>query len=57
VKKTDLERELRKLGYRPDRTGDHRIWEKEGSRPVQVPNHSEVNKFTAREILKIARGE
>ncbi|MDR0512519.1 MAG: type II toxin-antitoxin system HicA family toxin [Treponema sp.] len=41
-------------GYRLDRTGDHAIYEKPGSRPVQVPNHREINENTAKVILKAA---
>jgi len=39
-------------GYRLDRTGDHAIYENPGSHPVQVPNHREINEYTAKAILK-----
>jgi mRNA interferase HicA len=54
VKRKDLIRKLEAAGYRLDRTGDHAIYEKPGSRPVQVPNHREINEYTAKAILKAA---
>jgi len=54
VKRKDLIKKLEKAGYRLDRTGDHSIYEKMGSRPVQVPNHREINEHTAKAILKAA---
>ena len=41
-------------GYKADRDGDHTIFEKEGARPVQVPNHREINENTANAILRTA---
>jgi len=54
VKRRDLIKKLEKAGYRLDRVGDHAIYEKPGSRPVQVPNHREINEYTAMAILKVA---
>jgi len=54
VKRRDLIKKLEAAGYRLDRTGDHAIYEKPGSRPVQVPNHREINENTAKVILKAA---
>jgi mRNA interferase HicA len=54
VKRKDLIKKLETAGYRLDRTGDHSIYEKLGSRPVQVPNHREVNDNTAKAILRAA---
>jgi mRNA interferase HicA len=54
VKRVDLVKKLKKAGYRLERTGDHEIYEKEGYRPVQVPNHREINEYTAKAILKAA---
>jgi mRNA interferase HicA len=34
--------------------GNHTVYERPGSRPVQVPRHREVNENTAKTILKIA---
>jgi len=49
-----LIKKLKAAGYRLDRTGDHAIYEKPGHRSVQVPNHREINEFTAKAILKTA---
>jgi len=54
VKRKDLIKKLEAAGYRLDRTGDHLIYEKPGSRPVQVPNHREISEYTAKAILKTA---
>ena len=54
MKRKDLIKKLEAAGYRLDRTGDHAIYEKAGSRPVQVPNHREINEYTAKAILKAA---
>ena len=55
MKRKDLVRMLTKAGYTEDRNvGGHAIFEKKGSRPVQIPNHSEINENTARAILKVA---
>lgn len=45
---------LAAAGYKLVRTGDHAIYEKEGGRPLQVPNHREINENTANAILKAA---
>jgi len=54
MKRRDLIKKLEANGYKLDRIGDHSIYEKEGHRPVQIPNHREVNEETARVILKVA---
>ena len=54
MKRKDLIKKLIIAGYRLDRTGDHSIFEKPGSRPIQVPNHREINEYTAKAILKAA---
>ena len=54
MKRKDLIKKLKAAGYRLDRTGDHAIFEKPGNRPVQVPNHREINEYTAKAILKAA---
>ena len=55
MKRRDLLKRLKAAGYREVRNdGGHAIFEKKGSRPVQVPNHRELNENTARAILKIA---
>ena len=54
MKRRDLVKKLEAAGYTVDRDGDHTIYEKTGSRPVQVPKHREINENTARAILKAA---
>ncbi len=54
MKRRDLIKKLESAGYKIDRNGDHTIYEKSGSRPVQVPRHREINENTANAILKAA---
>lgn len=54
MKRRDLIKKLEAAGYTLNRDGDHSIYEKPGSRPVQVPKHREINENTARAILKDA---
>jgi mRNA interferase HicA len=55
VKRRDLIKLLERAGYREDRNdGGHAIYEKAGHRPVQVPNHREINEHTAKTILRAA---
>ena len=54
MKRRDLVKKLTDAGYRLDRTGDHAIYEKEGSRPIQVPNHREIKEKLVSRILKDA---
>ncbi len=55
MKRKDLIKKLTTAGYRESRNnGGHAIYEKKGGRPVQVPNHNEINENTARAILKAA---
>ncbi|MCI8710085.1 MAG: type II toxin-antitoxin system HicA family toxin [Dorea sp.] len=55
MKRRDLIKKLESAGYRLDRDdGGHTIYEKDGSRPVQVPRHREINENTAKSILKAA---
>ena len=55
MKRRDLVKKLMEAGYKEDRNdGGHAIFEKQGSRSVQVPNHREINENTARIILKVA---
>jgi len=39
--------------YILDKNGNHAIYEKEGCRPIQIPNHREINENTAKSILKV----
>ncbi len=54
MKRKDLIKKLKANGYQLDRTGDHAIYEKPGNLSVQVPNHREINEYTAKAILKAA---
>jgi predicted RNA binding protein YcfA (HicA-like mRNA interferase family) len=55
LKRRDLVKILTEAGYREIRNdGGHAIYEKQRSRPVQVPNHREINENTANAILKAA---
>lgn len=55
MKRRILIKKLKEAGYQPDRNdGRHEIYEKAGCRPVQVPNHREINDNTANAILKNA---
>lgn len=54
MKRRDLIKKLEAAGYQQDRNDTHAIYEKPGSRSVQVPNHREINETTAKEILKAA---
>jgi len=55
VKRRDLVKKLNAAGYHENRNdGGHAIFEKQGCRPVQVPNHREVKEVLARKILRDA---
>jgi mRNA interferase HicA len=54
VKRKDLVKKLRAAGYREVRNNSHAIFEKANGRPLQVPNHKEINENTAKEILRQA---
>lgn len=55
MKRRDLIKKLEAAGYKVARDdGDHTIYTKQDSRPVQVPRHRELNEYTARAILKQA---
>ena len=56
MKRRDLERQLRNLGWSLARHGGkHDIWAK-GDRELVVPRHVEINDYTATAILREARG-
>ena len=56
MKRRELEKELRSLGFWLEREGGrHTIWTN-GVDEIAVPRHSEVNEYTARAILKQAKG-
>lgn len=55
MKRRDIIKKLEAAGYHIARDdGNHTVYEKTGSRPVQIPRHREVNENTAKTILKIA---
>jgi predicted RNA binding protein YcfA (HicA-like mRNA interferase family) len=55
LKRWDLIKKLVAAGYREDRNdGSHAIYEKSGSRPVQIPIYREINENTVKAILKAA---
>jgi len=56
MKRRDLEKKLRNLGWQLARHGGkHDVWSK-GERELVVPRHVEVNEYTARAILREAQG-
>jgi mRNA interferase HicA len=56
MKRRDLERALRDFGWRLARNGSrHDIWGKDESE-LAVPRHSEINEYTAKAILREAKG-
>ena len=56
VKRTALERELKKAGWSFKRHGgNHDVWSN-GQDETTVPRHNEINEYTAKGILKQARG-
>jgi len=55
MKRRELERKLKDLGWWIDREGgNHTIWTN-GLEKQPVPRHSEVNEYTAKAILKAAK--
>lgn len=55
MKRRDLIKRLEAAGYKEDRNdGGHAVYESKNGRPVQVPNHREINENTAKAILKAA---
>lgn len=56
MKRRELEKRLQKLGWKLDRHGrKHDIWTC-GEREIAIPRHSEINEYTAKAILKEAKG-
>jgi len=55
MKKVDVEKQLRKLGwYLARHGGNHDIWTN-GIDTTEIPRQREVNEFTAKAIIKIAK--
>jgi mRNA interferase HicA len=56
MKRVELERRLCDLGWKLARHGRrHDVWSK-GDHEIAVPRHREINEYTAKAILKAARG-
>ena len=56
MKRRELEDRLRALGWNLARRGGrHDVWAC-GEREVAVPRHAEINEYTARAILRTAKG-
>jgi predicted RNA binding protein YcfA (HicA-like mRNA interferase family) len=56
MKRRDLEKRLRNLGWHLDRRGArHDVWAR-GECELVVPGHVEVNEYTAKAILREAQG-
>jgi mRNA interferase HicA len=56
MKRRDLEKRLRELGWRIVRHGGrHDAWA-HGEREIAVPRHMEINEYTAKMILRAAEG-
>jgi mRNA interferase HicA len=56
MRRRDLEKRLRDLGWRLARHGGrHDVWAK-GERELAVPRHNEINEYTAKAILREAEG-
>ncbi len=57
MKLRELEKRLRELGWHIGREGKrHTIWTN-GVNEVAVPRHKEINEYTAKNILKLAKGD
>ncbi len=57
MRRRDLGRALRALGWRLVRRGGrHDVWARD-EREVVVPRHREINEYTAKAILRDAGGE
>jgi mRNA interferase HicA len=54
MKKKDLEKELRNLGFWQTEGGKHDKWTN-GVEAIPVPRHKEINEFTAKGIIKSAK--
>lgn len=55
MKRRDVEKELKKLGFKELTTkGPHAKWRK-GNVTIPVPRGNEINEYTARSILKQAK--
>lgn len=54
MKRLDLEKRLRKIGWHFERHGSrHDVWSN-GEREIPIPRHIAINEYTAKAILKEA---
>lgn len=53
MKKRELERMLRSLGWYPLRQGKHEVWTN-GKATEPVPRHTEIDDYLARKIIRRA---
>ena len=57
MKRKELEKKLLKLGWNLNRRGHkHDIWTND-EYEIVVPRHNEINEYTAKTILKVAKGD
>ena len=57
MKRKDLEKKLKILGWNLMRPGRrHDIWTND-EHEIVVPRHNEINEYTAKSILKMAKGD
>jgi predicted RNA binding protein YcfA (HicA-like mRNA interferase family) len=54
MKRVDLIKIITAAGYTLYRKGGHDTYSKKGCSDLYVPHHSEINKYTAKQILKNA---
>ena len=54
MKKRDLEKKLRDLGWWHLREGKHEIWTN-GQDTEPVPRHKEIDEMLARKIIRVAK--
>jgi len=57
MKRKELEKKILELGWNFHRSGRrHDIWIKDEYELV-IPRHNEINEYTAKAILKLAKGD
>jgi hypothetical protein len=57
INRRDLEKKLKKMNWRFIRhDSKHDVWT-DGEREVAIPRHSEINEYTAKAILRDAKGD
>jgi mRNA interferase HicA len=57
MKRQKLDKKLQKFGWRFDRHGrKHDIWTN-GELEIAMPRHREINEYTAKAIIKEAKGD